>query len=703
MKTNSLICAILSATTLCVLPQLSAQELDLAGKPQPLPVGVIHEASAPAGPSGIITTIAGNGWEGVSGNGGPALLAEFAEPVAVVADSKGNFYVADEDSNTIREVAAATGIVSVYAGTGVGGFSGDGGLATKAELALPNGLAMDSANNLYISDSANNRIRRVDAVTGKISTVAGSGIPASPITGLNMCTLDSGALATASALCFPQAIALDASGNLYIAEADDVVNRVDAKAGILTIIAGNGSFGLTGDGGPAANAEVSIVNGIAVDKSGNVFLADADNCTIRRIDGKTDIITSLVTGGESTYYNECGLSGDGGPASAAKINFPRGLAVDASGNLFFADYGNNLIRVIEAANGNIYTVAGSYPPGLNETGSFDEGYSGDGGPATGAKLAFPESVAFGPSGNLFIADYGNRVIRKVAAGNILPSTAPVITPVDTTNIGGIIEMPAVVSITPAKAGETVFYTIDGSVPTTASPRYTAPFTVDTTTIVNAFSPGTPNSIAAVSDFFDAPAPMLSSGPSTSGYYPVGTKLTITDANPKAAIYYATNSVPPDEVGSNLTKYTGPINLPAGTTEYEAYVWTSVKDFSGHIVGSWSGGNGAAYSVLPAPVSVPVAATSITKSSATLNGTISVNFSPSQTVTYQFVWGPASSPNANLTPLQTVNAASSGVKVTAKLTGLAPSTSYSFHLRAQDAINAPKFAFSQVLTFTTPAN
>jgi len=704
MKPNNFALLLLLASVCSVIPAL-AQE---AGSSRPVaePVPIARPAITSTGPSGIITTVAGTGKPGVSGIGGPALKADLLNPESVVVDSKGNFYIASPDTNTVQKVEASSGIISIYAGTGAGGYSGDYGLATEAELAIPLSLAIDSSNNLFIADFYNNVIRRVDAATGKISTVAGDGFIDSQFTGLPECgPLHSGAAATASSLCFPLAIALDESGNLYISDEFPVIHRVDGQSGVMTTVAGVGYQGFSGDGGPATSAAISNAEGIAIDKSGNIFFTDSGNCTIRRIDTKTHVITSLVKGiptGSRGY--SCGLSGDGGPAAKAQIGGAHSILVDSAGNLFFADSSNSLIRVIEAGNGYIYTIAGSVniEPGTGGIGTdaSSAGYSGDGGPATGAELNSPNSIGFGPSGLLYIADTSNSVIRSLTGVNALPSNAPVIAP-----SGGIVPMPASIKIAPAKAGETVYYTTDGSVPNTSSPKYTAPFTISKTTIVNAFSPGSPNSSTTVAHLFYAPTPELSVNGSNPGNLPVGSILTMTDSDPEATIYYTVaDSSNPSSQTEVLKAYTGPITLPADWFAFFANIWTSTKDFTGHIVGTWSQTAVGYYTVVPRPVPTTIAASAIAKNSALLNGSISAASIGGTAIYYQFVWGPASSPKAFTTALEFTDASiSDSATVSIPISGLSPSTKYAFQLQAQDSITSPSFVDGKALTFTTPAD
>jgi sugar lactone lactonase YvrE len=292
----------------------------------------------------------------------------------------------------------AQNIITTVAGTGVFGFNGDGIPATSARLANPLGVAVDSAGNLIIADTLNHRTRRVDAATGIITTVAGNGL-----SGFN----GDGGPATSARLNVPIAVGVDSAGNLFIADVfNRRIRRVDAATGIITTVAGNGTRGFSGDGGPATSARVGSPFGVAVDNTGNLFIGDTSGHRIRKvvpgadgqITGANDEIITTVAGTGSN-----GFSGDGGPATSARLNSPFGVAVDSAGSLFIADLFNERIRRVDAITGVITTVAG--------TGVA--GFSGDGGPATRARLNGAPGVAVDSAGNLFIADLFNKRIRRV--------------------------------------------------------------------------------------------------------------------------------------------------------------------------------------------------------------------------------------------------------------------------------------------------
>ncbi len=289
-------------------------------------------------PSGIITVIAGSGEEGYTGDGGPAIDARLSSPYDVAVDGAGNLYIADLFNHCIRRVDSS-GTISTFAGTGERGFVGDGGPAVEARLSSPSDVAVDAAGNLFIADSGNQRIRKVDP-SGNISTFAGGGD-----------ALGDGGPAIQARLGSPAGVAVDAAGNLYIAvTTNSSIRRVD-PSGTITTIAGIGRWGYSGDGGPAIKAALHAPSDVAVDTAGNLYIADENNHRIRRVDSSGTISTVAGTG-------ERGFAGDGGPAVEAQLDNPRGVAVDAAGNLYIADQQNHRIRRVDSS-GTITTIAGN--------------------------------------------------------------------------------------------------------------------------------------------------------------------------------------------------------------------------------------------------------------------------------------------------------------------------------------------------------
>jgi trimeric autotransporter adhesin len=291
-------------------------------------------------PSGIITTLAGNGTKGFSGDGGAATSAHLNGPQGVAVDGAGNLFIADTGNNRVRTVSPA-GIVTTLAGDGTSGFSGDGGPATSAQLKEPSSLAMDGAGNLFIADTLNQRIRRVSP-SGIITTMAGGGT-------LHGSSGDSGP-ATSAQLNHPTAVAVDSAGNLFIADSSAYRIRRVSPSGIITTVAGGGALpNASADGGPATDAALFFPTGMSIDRAGNLFIATSSlengNNTERIRKVSTDGIITTVAG-TGSY----GFSGDGGPATDAELNAPSGLAVDGAGNVYIADGGNHVVRILRPAN-----------------------------------------------------------------------------------------------------------------------------------------------------------------------------------------------------------------------------------------------------------------------------------------------------------------------------------------------------------------
>ena len=353
----------------------SSDGADLASKEsgsnRPQLVVSIGTAPPPPPPtSGIITTLAGTGTSGYSGDGGLATSARLSAPRTMAADRNGNVYIVDTDNHRARRVDTS-GRITTIAGTGSAGYSGDGGAATSARLNTPHGIAVDAAGNVYIADPPNQRIRRVDT-TGRITTVAGTGS-----SGYN----GDGMPATSARLNYPKGVEIGPDGLLYIADNNNHrVRRVDA-GGVIHTVAGTGSSGLSGDGGAATAARLAEPRNIAFGPDGSLYIVDQVNDRIRRVSPGGTI---------STYASGFGL--------------PRDVAVDAAGNVYVADESHKKIYRVDTA-GRIFTFAG--------TGST--GYGGDGGPADRALLNNPRGVAWNAAtGQVLIADTNNHRIRRVS-------------------------------------------------------------------------------------------------------------------------------------------------------------------------------------------------------------------------------------------------------------------------------------------------
>jgi len=341
--------------------------------------------------NGIITTVAGGNPGGFSGDGGPATKAALAAPRGIAVDRSGNLYIADWSNNRIRMVTASTGIISTIAGSNTTGYSGDGGPASQATISGPFGMAVDSSGNLYFTDNGS-AIRKI-SLSGIITTVAGSN--QGGFAG------DNGP-ATKAELSGPQGVAVDASGNLYIADWGNQRIRYVNSSGIITTIAGTGTTGFSGDGSLATAATFSDPAGVAVDASGAVYVADLNNGRVRRF---------IVGGDMATFAGTATSVGDGGPSIDARLDSPNGVAVDGSGNLYIADISANRVRKV-TPSGTITTLAGN----------GQTGYGGDNGPSSSAILYMPYWVAVDSAGNVYIADSANGRIRRVNAATGIITT-----------------------------------------------------------------------------------------------------------------------------------------------------------------------------------------------------------------------------------------------------------------------------------------
>ncbi len=332
----------------------------------------------------IIITLAGNGTGFHSGDGGPATAAGIFGPGGLAFDAAGNTYVAEYYGNTIRKIAPS-GIITTVVGTGIPGYSGDGGPASAAQINAPTKIYLDATGNLFIADNFNNCIRKV-SVLGIISTFAGTGIPGYS---------GDGGSATDATLYHPISIVQGPSGNFYISDYANYVIRCVSPAGIISTVAGNGIPGYSGDGGPATDASIHFTFGIAFDAAGNMYLGDGNNNCIRKV-SPSGIITTFAGTGIAGY------GGDGGPASAALMNNAVDIAIDSSGNFYIDDQLNYRIRKIDAS-GTITTVVGN--------GSA--GFGGDGGPATTAMINQSNELTFNKSWRLVFTDNNNNRVREI--------------------------------------------------------------------------------------------------------------------------------------------------------------------------------------------------------------------------------------------------------------------------------------------------
>jgi hypothetical protein len=390
--------------------------------------------------AGDIYTVAGTGTGGISGDGGPATAAVLNGPRRVTVDGAGNLVITDRGNNRVRVIASSTGTfygqamtagdTYTVAGNGTFGFSGDGGPATAAELAVPDQTAVDGAGNLVIADSGNNRVRVVAASTGTFYGQAMTAGDVYTVVGTGQAAYGGdGGLATNAKLDGPQDVAFDGAGNMVIADgANNRVRVVAARTGTfygqaMTIrhiytVAGNGTFGFSGDGGAAAAAELRIPEDAVADGAGNLVITDGANDRVR-----------VVAAGTGTFYGQAmtagdiytvagngtiGFSGDGGPATAAELGSPGQTAVDGAGNLVIADNVNDRVRVVAAGTGTFYGQAMTAGDIYTVAGNGTGGFSGDGGPALSAQLNHPQGVTVDAAGDLLVADVSSNRIREVA-------------------------------------------------------------------------------------------------------------------------------------------------------------------------------------------------------------------------------------------------------------------------------------------------
>ncbi len=357
---------------------------------------VILAVSLHTPPAPVITTVAGTGEQGYSGDGGPANQAKLDQPFHLVFDSHGNLYFSDTGNHRVRRIDAKSGVISTVAGNGTKGFGGDGGQATGAMLNEPYGLAIDGDGNLFIVDRLNYCIRKVDGKTGIITTLAGTG-------GKSGFSGDGGPAARAT-FVEPNGICLDGKGKLYVADvAGHRVRVIDLASGTINTLAGTGKGATAGDGGPLAAASLLGPRAVAMGPDGSLYIVERNGNTIRKADFLKGTIERFAGTGKKGY------TGDGGKALEATFDGPKELAIDREGNVFVVDTENEAIRRIDAKTGTIWTVAGhgkTKTPGL-----------GDNGPATLATLGRPHGVAVGPDGAVYIGDTNSHRIRVVKRGD----------------------------------------------------------------------------------------------------------------------------------------------------------------------------------------------------------------------------------------------------------------------------------------------
>ena len=340
--------------------------------------------------AGIITTIAGTGERGYAGDGGPAGTALLSEPFMCAFDATGNLYVAEAMSHCVRRVDATTGVIVTIAGTGAEGYYGDDGPATQAMFNQPYSLQVDANGDVYVVDRLNYVIRKIDAETGTISTVAGTG--ESGYGG-------DGGPGTLAQFREPNDCFLDGCGGLLVADVQDQrIRRLDLASGVITTFAGNGEKRRGGDGRPATEASILGARAVCMDGAGNTYIAEREGNGIRKVDANGVMSTLAGTG-------EFGYGGDGGPAFIATWGGPKAIRCDHDGNLLVVDTENHAVRRIDAATGYVTTIAGGRLGG-----------NGDGRAAEEAGMDRPHGADVDAQGNIYIADSNNHRVRVVGAG-----------------------------------------------------------------------------------------------------------------------------------------------------------------------------------------------------------------------------------------------------------------------------------------------
>jgi len=519
-------------------PQDSAQVKDQAQHARPL-------FAAPA--AGDIKTIAGTGSAGVTGDGQQAIDAEIFSPQFEVFDASGNLYFADTPPCVVRMVNATTGVITTVAGTAwSSGDSGDNGPATSATLNYPVGLAFDSHGNLYISENGGNRIRMVATGTGTITTVAG--------TGTGGFSGDSG-VPTAAELNGPGGLAFDHNGNLYVADgANNRIREITPNAGVIatgtiTTVAGGNNGAYNGDGIAATTAYLNYPYGVAVDASGNIYIADTENHRIRKITKSTGLISTIA--GTGTTGDSASTATSTTLATSVEIGYPNQVALDSSGNVYFADNGNNRVDEVAVTTGYFSVVAGNGQSGFNGNG-----------PAIGAELNSQAGVVVDGNLNVFIADSGNSLIREVAPGASTQTATPYFSVAP-----GPVNSGQTVEILDATPSAVIYYTTDGSTPTTSSPVYSAPIAINKVMTINAIAQASGLTVSlpasgAYTIILPVAATPVFSPP--GGNFTSVQNVTITDSSPGATIYYTTDGSYPS---TSSPVYTAPVHIATPTLLY----------------------------------------------------------------------------------------------------------------------------------------
>jgi sugar lactone lactonase YvrE/Tol biopolymer transport system component len=499
-----------------------------------------------------ITTVAGDGNAGVGGDGGPATDAELTLPEDVAVDAASDLYLNDSHNNLVRKVSAS-GVITTVAGDGGRGFTGDNVPATATALDVPRGLAVDSAGDLFIADRENNRVREVSP-DGTITTVAGNG---------GYGYGGDGGPATDAELARPNGMALDAGGDLFIADQDNNRVREVSPSGVITTVAGNGSPDFSGDGGPATAAALSSPSAVAVDTAGDLFIADQDNNRVREV-SPSGVITTVAGNGSPDF------SGDGGPATAAGLYQAFSVAVDAAGNLYLADFGHQRVREV-SPSGVITTVAGAGSPG----------FDGDGGPATAAHVQ-AMGVAVDGAGDLYLADYYVHRVRKVSP------TADVLAVVTQPPSSVAAGSPFRVSVAVRDAGGNVVAGFNGPVsvrPGTGSPAGAVLHGPTTVTAQNGIATFDLSLTQAAFYTLSFSAPGVTSDTSSAfAVTPVAVHALAFAQQPVNAVAGHTITPPPtvefvDQYGNVATDVFAPVTLALANNSTGAFLGGTVNGFA----------------------------------------------------------------------------------------------------------------------------
>jgi len=636
---------------------------------------VVPEAAA----LGSISTFAGNGYEGegfggYSGDNGPATEAELGLPQGIAFDAEGNLYIADEWNNRIRRVDHATGIITTFAGGNalteaceINFSCGDGGQATSAIVYLPDGVAFDKSGNLYIADYGLNAVRKVDT-KGIITTVAGLGLLKAGASGDNGPAID-------AELSGPYGVGVDATGNVYIADTgSNRIRKVTVATGVIKTVAGGGSgcgnSSSIGDGCPATDASLTEPVGVAFDAKGNLYIADSGDEVIRVVNETSQVISTFAGGGGLALCPKATDSfGDGCPATQASLDRPAAISFYAGGNLYISDFGESLVRKVNTS-GIIEAAAGNGTPG----------FDGTGGPATSAEIDGPVGIAFDAAGNLYFADSENQVVRTVTYASSVPTATPTFSPK-----AGTYTSTQTVTIADATKGAVIYYTTNGETPSKTSATYSEPLSVSETTTIEAIAIASGDMQSAV-----APATYTINEPQAatpvitpaSNAYVEAQLVAISDATKGAAIYYTTNGEAPT---ASSAKYTAPFLV---STAEEVRAIAIAPNFADSAVAT------ASYTVTGSPSALAAPATGVSASAATIHAIVSTL---GLSGTCVFHYGTSATALTHSTSQTALSASGATVNASAPLAGLAAKTTYFYQATVTTAGGT---ASSAVASFST---